>query len=528
MTETAVPEPDSEHTPVAGAPIAEAIGVTKRFGRNIALNGVQLAVTAGRTHALVGRNGAGKSTLVSILTGLAAPDEGEVRFHGSPAPAPGDRDAWRSRVACVYQHSTIIPDLSVAENLFINRQGLRHTASRSDSIRGGGRATGGLINWRTMKTRARELLDTWSVPVDVNTPARELSVENRQLVEIARSLSHGTRFIILDEPTAQLDGAAIKRLFTRIRDLQAQGVTFLFISHHLDETYEICSDVTVFRDARHVITAPVAELGKPELIAAMTGDSTELVQAVPRERPDLSAAPALRLEKLTRTGEFADVRLEVRPGEMVGLAGGGSSGRVEVAETIVGLRRASGGSVSVQGVPLRRSGVRAALDAGIGFVPRDRHDEGLVLGMSVADNATLTVPRKLGTLGLLSRHTRDALVRTAIGDLDIKTEGPAQGVSELSGGNQQKVVFSRALATDPAVLVLITPTAGVDVRSKQTLLEVVRAVADRGTAVLVVSDELDDLRDCDRVHVMFQGSMHAEYEKGWDDRALVAAMEGLN
>lgn len=512
MTETAVPEPDSEHTPVAGAPIAEAIGVTKRFGRNIALNGVQLAVTAGRTHALVGRNGAGKSTLVSILTGLAAPDEGEVRFQGSPAPAPGDRDAWRSRVACVYQHSTIIPDLSVAENLFINRQGL------------GGR----IINWRTMKTRARELLDTWSVPVDVNTPARELSVENRQLVEIARSLSHGTRFIILDEPTAQLDGAAIKRLFTRIRDLQAQGVTFLFISHHLDETYEICSDVTVFRDARHVITAPVAELGKPELIAAMTGDSTELVQAVPRERPDLSAAPALRLEKLTRTGEFADVGLEVRPGEMVGLAGGGSSGRVEVAETIVGLRRASGGSVSVQGVPLRRSGVRAALDAGIGFVPRDRHDEGLVLGMSVADNATLTVPRKLGTLGLLSRHTRDALVRTAIGDLDIKTEGPAQGVSELSGGNQQKVVFARALATDPAVLVLITPTAGVDVRSKQTLLEVVRAVADRGTAVLVVSDELDDLRDCDRVHVMFQGSMHAEYEKGWDDRELVAAMEGLN
>ncbi|MBU3066933.1 sugar ABC transporter ATP-binding protein [Nocardia sp. NEAU-G5] len=507
-----MPEPDSEHTPVAGAPIAEAIGVTKRFGRNIALNGVQLAVTAGRTHALVGRNGAGKSTLVSILTGLAAPDEGEVRFQGSPAPAPGDRDAWRSRVACVYQHSTIIPDLSVAENLFINRQGL------------GGR----IINWRTMKTRARELLDTWSVPVDVNTPARELSVENRQLVEIARSLSHGTRFIILDEPTAQLDGAAIKRLFTRIRDLQAQGVTFLFISHHLDETYEICSDVTVFRDARHVITAPVAELGKPELIAAMTGDSTELVQAVPRERPDLSAAPALRLEKLTRTGEFADVGLEVRPGEMVGLAGGGSSGRVEVAETIVGLRRASGGSVSVQGVPLRRSGVRAALDAGIGFVPRDRHDEGLVLGMSVADNATLTVPRKLGTLGLLSRHTRDALVRTAIGDLDIKTEGPAQGVSELSGGNQQKVVFARALATDPAVLVLITPTAGVDVRSKQTLLEVVRAVADRGTAVLVVSDELDDLRDCDRVHVMFQGSMHAEYEKGWDDRELVAAMEGLN
>lgn len=512
MTQTPVPESDSGSPAATGTPIAEAIGVTKRFGRNTALDGVRLAVTAGRTHALVGRNGAGKSTLVSILTGLAAPDEGEVRFQGQPAPALGDRDAWRSRVACVYQHSTIIPDLSVAENLYINRQGM------------GGRT----INWRTMRTRAREVLDTWSVPVDVDTPARDLSVENRQLVEIARSLSHGTRFIILDEPTAQLDGAAIKRLFTRIRDLQAQGVTFLFISHHLDETYEICSDVTVFRDARHVITAPVAELGKPDLIVAMTGDSTELDQAVPRQRPDTAAAPALRLDKLTRTGEFADVELEIRPGEMVGLAGGGSSGRVEVAETIVGLRRASGGSVIVSGVPLRRSGVRAALDAGIGFVPRDRHDEGLVLEMSVADNATLTVPRKLGPLGLLSRHTRDTLARTAIEDLDIKAEGPAQGVSELSGGNQQKVVFARALATDPSVLVLITPTAGVDVRSKQTLLDVVRAAADRGTAVLVVSDELDDLRDCDRVLVMVQGEVRTEYEKGWDDRELVAAMEGLS
>ncbi|MQY21107.1 sugar ABC transporter ATP-binding protein [Nocardia macrotermitis] len=507
MTETAAPEPDSSAEP----PIAEAIGVTKRFGRTLALDRVGLRVHAGRTHALVGRNGAGKSTLVSILTGLAPPDEGEVRFRGQRAPAIADRDAWRSRVACVYQHSTIIPELSVAENLFIGRQGL------------GGR----IINWRTMRARARELLDTWSVPVDVRTPARELSVEHRQLVEIARSLSYGARFIILDEPTAQLDGTAIKRLFGRIRDLQTQGVTFLFISHHLDETYEICSDVTVFRDARHVLTAPVADLGKTELIAAMTGESTELARAVPRERPDPTAAPALRLEKLTRTGEFADVEFEVRPGEMVGLAGGGSSGRVEVAETIVGSRRATAGSVLVSGVRLRSSGTHAALAAGIGFVPRDRHDEGLVPAMSVADNATLTVPQRLGRFGLLSRRTRDTLVRNAIEGLDIKADSPGQGVSELSGGNQQKVVFARALATDPAVLVLITPTAGVDVRSKQTLLAVVRDTADRGTAVLVVSDELDDLRDCDRVLVMVQGQLRTEYEKGWDDRELVAAMEGM-
>ncbi|MEC3915882.1 sugar ABC transporter ATP-binding protein [Nocardia sp. CDC160] len=504
MTETTVSEADS-------AAVAEAIGVSKRFGRTVALDRVGLRVTAGRTHALVGRNGAGKSTLVSILTGIAPADEGQVRFGGRPAPPPGDRDAWRARVACVYQHSTIIPDLTVAENLFINRQGF------------GGR----IVHWRTVRARARELLDTWSVPIAEDTPARDLSVEHRQLVEIARSLSYGARFIILDEPTAQLDGPAIRRLFERMRDLQHQGVTFLFISHHLDETYEICSDVTVFRDARHIVTAPVAELGKRELIAAMTGESAELDRAVPRSPADTAAPLVLAVEKLTRPGEFADVSFEVRPGEMVGLAGGGSSGRVEVAETIVGLRPATAGSVRSGGRTLRRGGVPAALAAGIGFVPRDRHDEGLVLSMSVADNATLTVPRRLGRLGLLSRRTRDTLVRTAIADLDIKADSPGQGIAELSGGNQQKVVFARALATTPKVLVLITPTAGVDVRSKQTLRAVVRAAADRGTAILVVSDELDDLRDCDRVLVMVQGTVTGEFGKGWSDRELVAAMEGL-
>ncbi|WP_280427918.1 sugar ABC transporter ATP-binding protein [Nocardia brasiliensis] len=497
---------------MSGEPIAEAIEVSKRFGRNvIALNRVGLRVAAGRTHALVGRNGAGKSTLVSILTGLATPDEGEVRFNGRPAPAPADRDAWRARVACVYQKSTIIPDLSVAENLFINRQGLDRR----------------IINWRKLRGRARELLDTWSVPVDVDTVARDLSVEHRQLVEIARSLSYGARFIILDEPTAQLDGPAIKRLFHRIRDLQAQGVTFLFISHHLDETYEICQDITVFRDAEHVLTAPAAELGKKDLIAAMTGDSVELQTAAPRGTADQDDTPTLQVEGLSGAGEFIDVTFQVSPREIVGLAGGGSSGRIEVAETIVGLRKAAAGSVLVSGRRPRRGGVRAALDAGIGFVPRDRHEEGLIPEMSVADNATLTVPRRLGRLGLLSRRTRNTVAGTAIDALGIKTSGPDQSVAELSGGNQQKVVFARALATDPAVLVLITPTAGVDVRSKQTLRAVVRAAADRGTAVLVVSDELDDLRDCDRVLVMVQGRIAQEFEKGWGDKELVAAMEGL-
>ncbi|RIJ78375.1 sugar ABC transporter ATP-binding protein [Nakamurella silvestris] len=501
--------PDS--TP--GAPITPLVlaeGITKRFGPTVALNDVRISIQAGRTHALVGRNGAGKSTLVSILTGLEAPNEGQVYFNGEAAPPLTDSDAWRARVACVYQKSTIVPGLSVAENLFINRQGL-------------GRR---VINWKSLRRQAALILDEWEVPVDVNMAAEDLTVEQRQLVEIARSLSYGARFIILDEPTAQLDGMAIKRLFRRIRDLQAQGVTFLFISHHLAETYEICQDITVYRDAKWVTTAPVEDLGHAALVEAMTGESVAHTEV--SSRPAATGPAVLEIAGLGVEGQFQDVTLAVRPGEIVGLAGGGASGKAEVAETIVGLRKAETGTVAVAGATPAPGSVRDALKAGIGFVPRDRHEEGLIPEMSVADNATLSVPERLGPYGLLSRSRRDRMARQAIVDLDIKTFGPDQSVEGLSGGNQQKVVMARALASDPRVLVLITPTAGVDVRSKQTLMDAVRKVGDDGAGVLVVSDELDDLRDCDRILVMFQGAITQEFSRGWGDTELVAAMEGLS
>ncbi len=252
-------------------PIVEATGVSKRYGATVALSDARLRVLPGESHALVGRNGAGKSTLVGILTGLREPDSGEIRFHGEPAPAIADREGWRRRVACVYQHSTIIPDLTVAENLFINRQPLRR----------------GFINWGTLWRDAREVLDRWDVSVSERSRAGDLKVEARQLVEIARALSYGARFIILDEPTAQLDGEEIKRLFAQMRRLQAQGVTFLFISHHLQEVYEVCQTVTVLRDAKHILTAPAAGLPKDALIEAMTGEqvSFSFADAVNRKAP---------------------------------------------------------------------------------------------------------------------------------------------------------------------------------------------------------------------------------------------------
>ena len=376
-------------------PVAEATAVTKRFGSTVALDNARLTVLAGHTHALVGRNGAGKSTLVSILTGLQAPDEGTVTFGGEPAPHLGDRDAWRRRVACVYQKSTIIPELTVAENLFLNRHA---------------RARGGLISWRTVRNQARELLETWSVEVDVSTPAAELSVEQRQFVEIARALSFGARFIVLDEPTAQLDAAAINRLFDRIRELQRQGVTFLFISHHLQEIYDLCDTVTVFRDARHILTSRVDELPRAELVAAMTGTVEHGAAPGGRHRPATNdgTAEILSVADLSATGLYQDVSFTVRAGEIVGLAGAASSGRTELAETVVGLRAADAGDIRIGGRRPRPGSVPAALAAGVGFVPQDRHHQGYVPEMSVADNGTLTVPERLGPRGLIDGRRRDA------------------------------------------------------------------------------------------------------------------------
>ncbi|MEU1181508.1 sugar ABC transporter ATP-binding protein [Streptomyces sp. NPDC005820] len=509
---TPAPAPVDGGRVPADPPVVEATGIVKRFGPTVALNGARITIRPGETHALVGRNGAGKSTLVSVLTGLQAPDEGTVTFGGAPAPRLTDRDAWRQRVACVYQKSTIIPTLTVAENLFLNR----HDHGRSR-----------LISWQGVRSRAQELLAAWSVDVDPQTPAGELNVEQRQFVEIARALSFGARFIILDEPTAQLDGAAINRLFDRIRDLQRQGVTFLFISHHLQEIYEICDMVTVFRDARHILTAPVADLPRTELVAAMTGEAAADRREERTTTLDPHASAALSVRDLTGD-TYQDVTFQVGAGEIVGLAGAAGSGRTEVAETVVGLRPAGSGDVEIAGRRPRPGSVPAALAAGAGFVPQDRHHQGFVPDMSIADNATLSVPHRLGRKGFLSGRTRDRLAEGMIENLAIKTPGPELPVSALSGGNQQKVVMARALADDPRLLVLINPTAGVDVRSKEFLLGKVEETAGTGTGVLIASDELDDLRMCDRVLVMFQGRVTTEMTRGWHDHDLVAAMEGVD
>ncbi|MFD5233974.1 sugar ABC transporter ATP-binding protein [Streptomyces qaidamensis] len=491
-------------------PLAEARGVVKRYGPTTALADGRLTVLPGESHALVGRNGAGKSTLVRILTGLQAPDEGTVRFDGEPAPPLADRDAWRRKVACVYQHPTVVPELTVAENLFINRQPLRRS----------------FISWRRLKSEAAALLDTWDVRVDPEARTAGLKVEDRQMVEIARALSFGARFIVLDEPTAQLDNREIERLFTRMRALQDSGVTFLFISHHLQEVYEVCQTVTVLRDARWITTAPVADLQRQALVEAMAGET--IAEAAERQRTVEAAGPVLLDVRGLRSPAYENIDLTVRRGEVVGLAGSSASGKIELAETFTGLHTPTGGTARLDGAPLPIGDVRGTLEAGVGFVPRDRHEQGLVFGMSIGDNATLSVLERLGRFGFVGTERKRGVATGLIERLDIHAEGPEQPVSDLSGGNAQKVVMARALASDPRLLVLVNPTAGVDVKSKESLLARVDSAREDGTAVLVVSDELDDLRRCDRVLVLFHGRVVAEHPAGWRDHELIASIEGVD
>ncbi|UUV30213.1 sugar ABC transporter ATP-binding protein [Amycolatopsis roodepoortensis] len=496
----------------AAVPVVSAQGVGKRYGPTVALSDVSLTVHPGESHALVGRNGAGKSTLVSILTGLSKTDTGHVEFGGVPAPPLSRQDDWKRAVACVYQHAMVVPQLTVAENLFLNRQS----------------GKGFAIGWQRLRRQARDLLDSWDVRVDVDTPAGELSVEDRQFVEIARALSYGARFIVLDEPTAQLDSQAIERLFARMRQMQANGVTFLFISHHLHEVYEVCQAVTVLRDAKHILTAPVSEVGRAELIDAMTGEQGGLSvrDAATREALDEDAAEVLTVDGLSGDG-FEDVTFRIHRGEVIGLAGSNASGKHQVAETVYGLRSPSSGTIRVDGKPLKPGDIPAAIRAGIGCVPRDRHHEGLVLEHSIADNATLSILDRMGKGGLAAPGVRYGRAAQALKDYDIVAADADQPVSDLSGGNQQKVVLARALAGDPRLVVLINPTAGVDVKSKEALLAVVDRVRAEGKAVLIVSDELDDLRLSDRVLVLRAGAVVAEHRAGWSDGDLVADIEGV-
>jgi simple sugar transport system ATP-binding protein len=507
-------------------PAASAAGIHKRFGSTHALRGIGLDLHPGRCLGLVGRNGAGKSTLVSIMSGIIAPDAGEVLFDSRPAPSLGDIAAWRGRIATVFQRSMVVPQLTVAENVFLGRQPRRGP---------------GIVDWRRMREQARKVMAEWGFDVDAETPCANLTVEQRQVVEITRALAAGTRCLLLDEPTAALERGAVQRLFDRVRQLRAQGVAILYISHHLEEVFEICTDVAVLRDGEMVLTAPLGQVTKDDLVTAMVGqkniDSERSGAHTPARGEPAGAdagrgAPDLVIEGVTYAspGVFlGNVSLTIRGGERVGITGLRGSGATTLARIVAGAVAADAGQLKLGDHVLRPGDRAGALRAGIGYIPEDRQADGFVPLLGAAENISMTIVDRITRGGFVGPRRREALAAPLARRLSLVSAGLGQPVRELSGGNQQKVTVARALASDPVVIVAIAPTRGVDVASKELLLaELNRITTETGASLLLASDELDDLVICGRVLVLVRGEVFAEFtDPPFDREALIAASEGM-
>ncbi|MTD13895.1 ATP-binding cassette domain-containing protein [Nakamurella sp. YIM 132087] len=489
-------------------------GITKHFAGVKALDGVDLEVLPGEVHCLLGQNGAGKSTLIKVMAGVHRPDGGEIVWDGEPVTFSGPAAAVRHGIATIYQELDLVDGLSVAENVYLG-----HELGR-----------GGFTRRGATVEKVRSLLIRLGHPeIDPRAEVRTLSMAQRQIVSMARALSHDVRLIVMDEPSAVLDPEEVESLFRLVEDLRRDGVAVVYISHRLEEIRRIGDRMTVLKDGRTVgVNLPARTTKTADLIRLMTGRSIEYVFP-PRPGVAADAAEVLLVEGLGRRGEFRDVSFTVRAGEIVGFAGLVGAGRSEVVETVYGARRADRGTVAVDGRRIRRGSVPAAVAAGMGLCPEERKAQGLLLGESVAVNIGAASMKRYATAGFLDRGAELRDARTQIDDLQIRPDDPRRVIRTLSGGNQQKAVLGRWLVRGCRVLLLDEPTRGVDVGARSEIYAVIRRLADSGVAVVVVSSEVEEVLGlADRVLVMADGAVvHSGPAQEIDEhRVLDLVMKG--
>jgi rhamnose transport system ATP-binding protein len=491
--------------------LVELRGISKAYGGVHAVEDVSFEIAAGSTHALVGENGAGKSTLVKILTGVVQPDEGAVLVDGEPRSIRDPSAAHALGIVAMFQDPTVFEDLTVAENVFAGRYPRRRFRA---------------VDWKAMRRDASRILAEIGADFAPDAPVRGLGVADRQLLEIAKALSSSARLLIMDEPTAALTPNEVDNLFAVVRGLQERGVSVLFISHRLEEVTASTDTVTVLRDGRHVATRPTAEVTHGELIRLMVGRSLD--QLFPKEEAEIGE-PVLRAEGLTRRGVFSDVSFEVRRGEIVGLAGFVGSGRTEVARCIFGIDRLDGGRLELEGRSFRPRSPRAALKRGLAYLPEDRLRQGLIQPMSIERNASMAVLPELARGGILRPWRERRLARRYMESLRIRATAPTQVVRSLSGGNQQKVVLAKWLATEPRVLILDEPTHGVDVGTKADVHRTISQLAAQGLAILLISSELPEILGmADRVLVIREGRLVGELSRAEaTEESIVGAAAGV-
>ncbi|CAM5247502.1 sugar ABC transporter ATP-binding protein [Streptomyces griseomycini] len=496
-------------------PLLSMTGITKSFPGVRALDGVDLDVQAGEVHCLLGQNGAGKSTLIKVLAGAHQPDTGTIRWRGEAVTLRSPIAAMRLGIATIYQELDLVEHLSVAENVFLGHEPT---------------SAGFVVRGRAARASTAQLLKRLGHPeIDPARPVGELSAAQQQIVSMARALSHEVRLIVMDEPSAALDPDEVDNLFRIVADLTAEGVAVVYISHRLEEIRRIGDRVTVLKDGRAVAGGlPAESTPTREVVALMTGRNVEYVFP---ERPVSApeAEPVLTVEGLSRQGEFAPLDLQVRPGEIVGLAGLVGSGRSEILETIYGARRPDTGRVLVDGRPLKPGSVRAAVRAGLGLAPEERKAQALLMLESVTRNVSVSSMSRFSRGGWLDRGAELGAAHAATRELSLRPDNPDVPVRTLSGGNQQKAVLARWLLRGCRVLLLDEPTRGVDVGARAELYAVVRRLADEGLAVLLVSSEVPEVLGlADRVLVLREGRVvHTAPARELDEhRVLDLVMEG--
>ena len=493
-------------------PILGAEGVHKRYGGVHALRGAHLSVYPGEVHALVGENGSGKSTLLKILSGQIQADSGSITFAGRPTTFRNPTDSVRQGIATVTQETTLALDLSIAENVFLGQR----KATRA----------GLLIDWRRTRRLAQQALARLDLELDPGLPVRRLRPDQQQLVEIARALSVDAKVLILDEPTSSLTDDEVESLFSVVGRLRGEGVATIFVSHRLSEVFAIADRVTVLRDGHTVGGGRVSEFDPPKLIHLMVGRALEELLAPATPGASESGEAVLRTHGLSLRGAFQDIELTVGPGEIVGLAGLVGAGRSELLEALFGLHQPQG-EIEVGGRAVSYRNPGQAIRDGVAFVPADRKLKGLVLQMSVGENLVMAATSRLNGLRALRAEGETATVRAAFTGLGIRAHSSRVPVSTLSGGNQQKVVLGKWLATKPKVLMLDEPTRGVDVGAKAEIYRLLFESAQQGIGTLISSSETPELLTlCDRILVMFRGRITASLSRAEATEARIAHFAG--
>lgn len=475
--------------------LVEIKDVSKHFPGVKALDHVSLSIRRGEVHALSGENGAGKSTLIKILTGVYTYDEGSIIFDGSPVAFKSTNESQKAGIGSVYQELNMIPYLSVAENIYIGDYPMGKTG----------------IEWKELYENAQNQLDSLNIDVDAKKQLNELSTAQQQMVSIVRAVSRDCKLIILDEPTSSLDTKEVKTLFSLVRQLKEKGVAFIFITHRMEEIYQICDRITVLKDGHFIGTYQAEDLNQYQLVTLMVGREITQQRKQTYFSPEKDQNYVVEVRNLAKKPKVKDVSFGISRGEIVGLAGLLGSGRTEVAEMLFGSEMPDAGEILYEGILQKNISPTKAVRAGLAFCTENRRLDGIVPNMSVKNNIVLACMKQISRLGFVISRKRLALVNRYIEELRIKTPAPEQRIRNLSGGNQQKTLLARWMATNPKLIILDEPTRGIDVGAKQEVERLVQQIASQGIGVLLISSEIPELvRNCDRVIVLREGEQVGE------------------